>query len=882
MPEAAAPNSSFFVAGGTMRWDAPSYVERSADRELLSALMAGQFCYVLDSRQMGKSSLMSRAISRLEAEGVACAKLDLQRFGANLDVERWYAGLLNALGDDLGCTKELFAYWASSQMFGPLERWMGAIEHVVLPRLGDGRLCVFVDEIDFVRSLPFSTDEFFAGIRELYNRRSSDPKFSKIAFCLLGVATPGDLISQTRITPFNIGERIYLKDFTLEEAMPLASGLGDQRPQAGQWVNGSTGQLAGSEKPEATKQKPETNNQQLLARVFHWTNGHPYLTQSLCMAVAADASVTTPSGVDALVKRDLFEPKARETNINLADVANRALHAGDSEADPEKFRADLLSGYEKALKGKPLADDESNRVAALLKLSGIMRSQGNQLKVRNRIYERVFDKAWVRENMPGQELRRRKRAFWLGVVRTAVVAAIVVTAVSILAVRDRQLAISNESLAKHNADMATQARKAQLAAEYQAYVADLSAMREADSEKSYDQLAKLIEETRSSPFRGMEWGYWNALIHDDLSETSVPTDVRGSVIAEDGKSILLVDATTNGAVIYTYPELNKLADVRPVAGSWFTRMFGHWATLALGPRSVELTDALSRKALATVSCPAGVLLNFPVVAPDRRALALLSGAGTSSVANTISMWLGSPVHLAHSYRTNVGIDNAAISGGGRLATLALHSGSLASFFSTNSLETFRVVDLSDGRQVDEFAVDGIGASSIAMSNDGRYAAVGRDRGRAVVRDVKLHKDILDLTRVDTAAVDYMSFSQDDRRLLLQCGESVQAYDLATRRLICAQRGGSRASLAPDGRTLAGCGRWMSRLRREEYAGGFATPLRRRLQSAGGGPVRPADRPIPQRSSACRSRFPKADIGDRGNCGLRVGWRGRQRALAMHP
>ena len=35
-----------------------------------------------------------------------------------------------------------------------------------------GQVVIFVDEIDAVRSLPFSTDEFFAGIREFYNRRT--------------------------------------------------------------------------------------------------------------------------------------------------------------------------------------------------------------------------------------------------------------------------------------------------------------------------------------------------------------------------------------------------------------------------------------------------------------------------------------------------------------------------------------------------------------------------------------------------------------------------------------------------------------------------------------------------------------------------------------
>jgi hypothetical protein len=48
---------------------------------------------------------------------------------------------------------------------------------------------IFIDEIDAVRSLPFSTDEFFAGIREFYNRRTEDPQLEQLAFCLLGVAT---------------------------------------------------------------------------------------------------------------------------------------------------------------------------------------------------------------------------------------------------------------------------------------------------------------------------------------------------------------------------------------------------------------------------------------------------------------------------------------------------------------------------------------------------------------------------------------------------------------------------------------------------------------------------------------------------------------------
>ena len=83
--------SSFYITGGTLPRDASSYVERTADAELLARLRIGQFCYVLTSRQMGKSSLMVQTVARLRHENVVCAVIDLTAIGQNLDVERWYA-----------------------------------------------------------------------------------------------------------------------------------------------------------------------------------------------------------------------------------------------------------------------------------------------------------------------------------------------------------------------------------------------------------------------------------------------------------------------------------------------------------------------------------------------------------------------------------------------------------------------------------------------------------------------------------------------------------------------------------------------------------------------------------------------------------------------
>lgn len=208
--------NQFYVTSGTMPQDAPSYVARQADTDLFESLLRGEYCYVLTSRQMGKSSLIVRTAARLRQHGVQVVILDLTAMGDNLTPEQWYEGLLGVIGFRLGLEEELDRYWREHEGLGPLRRWMQALREVVL---GAGvqafrragvqedtpvspehlnartpehlpRFVIAIDEIDAVRSLPFSTDEFFAAIRECFNRRAEDPAFQRLTFCLLGVATP--------------------------------------------------------------------------------------------------------------------------------------------------------------------------------------------------------------------------------------------------------------------------------------------------------------------------------------------------------------------------------------------------------------------------------------------------------------------------------------------------------------------------------------------------------------------------------------------------------------------------------------------------------------------------------------------------------------------
>ncbi len=386
--------SSFFVAGGNLAPDAPCYVPRQADEALLAALRSGEFSYVLDTRQVGKSSLMVRAAAQLRRDGVRVAILDLTGVGQNVSPEQWYSGLLAQLGAAIGLEDALEDFADSHPKLGPAQRFFAALREVALPAAPDP-LSLFVDEIDAVRSLPFPTDEFFAGVRACYNRRADDPELKRLTFCLLGSATPDSLVRDARVTPFNIGQRIVPTDFTLLEARPLAEGFGEGGLHA-------------------------------IERILYWSDGHPYLTQRLCQVVAEVGHCDTGS-VDRAVARLFFHESAREEETNLSFVQRRLLEGGDDVTA-------LLELYRRTRR-REVKEEAGSPLVAILKLSGIVRSVQGQLRVRNRIYARVFDEAWINRSIPDGERRRQRAAFLRGLLPTAMMGVAGLAATGLLATR---------------------------------------------------------------------------------------------------------------------------------------------------------------------------------------------------------------------------------------------------------------------------------------------------------------------------------------------------------------------------------------------------------------------------------------------------------------
>jgi hypothetical protein len=355
--------TEFFRAGGTLHPDSPSYITRPADDELFRQIMAGQFCYILTSRQRGKSSLMIRTADRLRRASAQVAIVDLSGIGALVTPEQWYLGFVKRLAAELRLSLDVERWWRERAGTGPVQRFTDFLHDVVLARIA-APVVVFVDEIDSTLRLDF-TDDFFAAIRVIYNLRATDPIYDRLTFVLLGVAAPTDLIKDRNRTPFNIGQAIELPEFRREDACALQDALDQLYPGQGG---------------------------RILDRIFYWTDGHPYLTQRLCLEIAETRDGGwTDERVDQLVERlFLAEDARKESNLQF-------VHSS-VEASPDRRR--LLRLYRQVYESEAVPEDERSPYQKRLALIGLVRAQAGMLRVRNQIYRHVFDLDWIKASTP--------------------------------------------------------------------------------------------------------------------------------------------------------------------------------------------------------------------------------------------------------------------------------------------------------------------------------------------------------------------------------------------------------------------------------------------------------------------------------------------------
>lgn len=204
-----------YRAAGTFA--GPAYTERSADQELLRAVKENQrYPYMLAPRQSGKSSLLFRLRAELDPNIFQCGFVDISTFRHEelLDYDCFLARLFGDLADTLGVPR--------ITVTGQPRRDLLALVAAVPVY----RVVLLLDEIDTMRDSHFK-DTFFSDIRSFFNDRAylDQTELKRVQFVLAGAARVEELITDSKRSPFNVGEPIRLGDFTLDEVKNLCQHL---------------------------------------------------------------------------------------------------------------------------------------------------------------------------------------------------------------------------------------------------------------------------------------------------------------------------------------------------------------------------------------------------------------------------------------------------------------------------------------------------------------------------------------------------------------------------------------------------------------------------------------------------------------------------------
>ncbi|MBR8831416.1 MAG: hypothetical protein N5P05_000901 [Chroococcopsis gigantea SAG 12.99] len=365
-----------YQVGGSLSQDARSYVLRSADGEFYQYLKRGEFCYVLNSRQMGKSSLRVRTMQKLGREGIRCGFIDLSGIGTeDVTPQKWYAGMVQMLVKSCGIAYPWRDWWRERRdLLSPIQCFSEFIDEIVLKQIPDN-IVIFIDEIDHVLGQNFCPDEFFAMLRFCWQQRNNNPDYQRLTFALLGVASPSTLIKNKAHTPFNIGHAIELKGFQEHEVYPLSQGLKIK-----------------SDSPE-----------ELMRQILYYTGGQPFLTQKICRLI-----INNPGNLslEQIVPKYIIENwESQDEPEHLRTIRDRLLL--DSQQSNR-----LLGLYLQILQRRSIESDNSTE-QQILRLSGVVTERNGGLEVYNPIYDRIFNEAWVRQQLGRLRPYNTEISLWL-------------------------------------------------------------------------------------------------------------------------------------------------------------------------------------------------------------------------------------------------------------------------------------------------------------------------------------------------------------------------------------------------------------------------------------------------------------------------------------
>jgi serine/threonine protein kinase len=245
--------------GGAMLPNCPFYVVRPTDHEFQLAIgRRDSIVLVKGARQIGKTSLLARGLEQARRSGGQVVLTDFQKFNASHleSLETLYRNLSEYLADQLEL--DVFAEDSWDKRRGPNTNFERYLKRVVLPA-ASGHLVWGLDEVDRLFNCPFGS-EVFGLFRAWHNERALNPggPWARLTL-VMAYATEAHLfITDLNQSPFNVGTRLTLQDFTLKEAAELNR-----------------------------RYNSPLRSEADLKRLYDLLGGHPYLTRRALNEVAA-------------------------------------------------------------------------------------------------------------------------------------------------------------------------------------------------------------------------------------------------------------------------------------------------------------------------------------------------------------------------------------------------------------------------------------------------------------------------------------------------------------------------------------------------------------------------------------------------------------------
>jgi len=326
-PAPAVSPKKLEPVGGAVPLDSEFYIVRPTDEEFRTAI-ARQDSIVLvkGARQMGKTSLLARGLQQAREAGARVVLTDFQMLNAAhlASVEALFLTLGGLIADQLDLDVLPDEAWKERR--GPSVNFGRYIRREVLEKVS-APIVWGLDEVDRLFTCDFGS-EVFGLFRSWHNARSLDPEgpWRRLTLAMAYATEAHLFITDLNQSPFNIGTRLTLEDFTFEQVAELNRRYGSP-----------------------LRDRAE------LARYFRLVGGHPYLVRRGLHDMATHGTELAAFEVHADSDEGPFGDHLRRILVLLAQDA--AL-------------ADVVRGI---LQGRPCPNAES---FYRLRSAGVMSGEG--------------------------------------------------------------------------------------------------------------------------------------------------------------------------------------------------------------------------------------------------------------------------------------------------------------------------------------------------------------------------------------------------------------------------------------------------------------------------------------------------------------------------